>query len=175
MFASLPDAPAEILQRIILFAVSDSLVGPPRELAPFSLLCRTSYRALALHSPNLYASIFSQKFDSQIPAHHLGNSVVHVNARAELQKRFTVLKCFKQDRWEDLPLNEALWTVYLMLTSADSGQKNIKQLSWAGLPKFIDSYVRGALRADANKKWPVGDETMSLALAVYWLLSTRGE
>ncbi|TFK71192.1 hypothetical protein BDN72DRAFT_765393 [Pluteus cervinus] len=169
------NAPPEILQNIFFFAVSDTLVGPPKDLPNFHLICKASLSALTGDSDHdttpsvFYANLFAQKFDIRTPIRRLGRTEVTSNAREELRRRFIALRCFQRNQWDECPLTDALWIAYLMLRDSDSSQKNVKQILWAGVPNFIDNFVRRTLKGGG---WPVHDEAISLSLAIMWLLSS---
>ncbi|KAF8644031.1 hypothetical protein AX16_008747 [Volvariella volvacea WC 439] len=176
MSASLLDAPPEIIQKIVLYATDATPVGPPQELGRFIQTCQTSRRTLTVDSSDLYTKILSQKFDVSPIVRRLGQAVVRANAREELQRRFTALKCFRQGErgLHDPFLKEHLWVAYFMLLDTDSAQKNVKQLLWAKLPDFIDAFLLNKLRdgSDTNSSWPLNNEVNSLAVAIKWLLSS---
>jgi hypothetical protein len=52
--------------------------------------------------------------------------------------------------------------------------KNRYHLEQAGLPDFVDSFVRERLYQDAPDGWPADNEINSLALWLLWLSSSEG-
>jgi hypothetical protein len=72
-------------------------------------------------------------------------------------------------------LLEAFRTAYLMLLGDDG--KNFAQLTWAGLPILVQDYLRHRLCSGAqeNHGWPQENETNSLAVALFWLLTSSCE
>lgn len=175
MLASLFDAAPEAFRNIALLAVLSTPLGPPRELLSLSLLCHASHRILS--SAKLSADIFTQKFDVKWPLARLGTSTFQENSRLELQRRFSALKIFRRGHLNDPSLTEAFWIAYLMIEDSDTNQKNVKQLLWAGLLGFLDSFIRHRLYqgSDRNHGWPLPNEQNSLAVALFWLSSSQSQ
>jgi hypothetical protein len=172
MSASLLDAPPEILQKIVLFAGTDTPVGPPTELHCLLLTCKTSHRFLTLNSSDPYTQILEQKFDIEGPMGLLGNSLQE-SSNVELRRRFTALQCFKRGRVDDPFLQQAFWIAYLMMR--DDRGLNSRQLHWAGLPTLLEMCLPKYLQGSAqNNGWPLENELNSLAIALSWLLSSQG-
>lgn len=168
------DMPQEILQKIALYAIDDSPLGPPRELHSLLLTCKTFEKYLSpQNASELYFSVFGQQFDSLAPQYRLGHQVARENTALELSRRFSALQVSKKPSFDDDSLTEALWIAYLMVEDQDMSQKNIQQLVRAGFPAFLDSYLLDHLYDDGEKKgWPVMSEQNSLALALAWYLAS---
>jgi hypothetical protein len=175
MLACLFDARPEILQKIALFAVISTPLGPPRDLYSLSLVCHASFRILSLNSTELYTQILTDKFDVSMVMSRLGKSYVQSNAKVELRRRFRALDIFLKRKLDDPWLTEALWIAYFMLEDSYTSHKNIKQLLWAGLPAFLDSFLRKRLYegSSQNNGWPLPNVKNSLAVALLWLLSSE--
>jgi hypothetical protein len=175
MFASLFDAPPEILRRIALFVTLATPLGPPRELCNLSQLCRSAHRILSQDSAEFYACILTQKFDSRVVVQRLGKSTLQDSAKVELQRRFAALDIFRKGRLDDPFLTEAFWIAYIMLEESSPSMKNVKQLLWADLPAFLDSFFQKRLYegSTTNNGWPLPNVKNSLATALFWLLSSR--
>ncbi|KAF5329453.1 hypothetical protein D9619_009109 [Psilocybe cf. subviscida] len=207
MALSLLGLPSEVLQHIAFFTTLASLLGPPKELINCMLTCRTLYDVLAPKpGSELYHLIFAHKFDITAPQYRLGADIVREHAHEEMRRRFLAIQVFKSrvraqavqparlgngplhSGGSDSPsmdLMEALWIAYVMVEDADTSQKNVKQLLRAGLPAFLDRYLRerlyvaynsnseGAAASDDQKPWPVIDETTSLAIALAWTLASQ--
>jgi hypothetical protein len=171
------EIPQEILQKIALYAIDDSPLGPPRELHSLLLTCKTFKKYLSpQNASELYFSVFSQQFDSLAPQCRLGHQVVRENTALELSRRFSALQVSsKMPFFDDHSLTETLWIAFLMVEDQDTSQKNIQQLVRAGFPTFLDSYLLDHLYEDgtADKRgWPVMSEQNSLALALAWYLAS---
>lgn len=169
------DIPQEILQKIALYAIDDSPLGPPRELHSLLLTCKTFNKYLSpQNASELYFSVFSQQFDVLAPQCRLGHQAARENTALELSRRFSALRIFRNPLSDDHSLTEALWIAYLMVEDQDTSQKNIQQLIRAGFPAFLDSYLLDHLYDDENG-WPVMSEQNSLALALAWYLASDSE
>ena len=170
------EIPQEILQKIALYAIDDSPLGPPRELHSLLLTCKTFQKSLSpQNASELYSSIFGQQFDPLVPQCRLGHQLVRENTALELSRRFSAFRVSKKPFFEDHSLVEALWIAYLMVEDQDTSQKNIQQLVRAGFPEFLDSYLLDHLYDDGtpdNKGWPIMSEQNSLALALAWYLAS---
>lgn len=175
MPTSLLDAPPEILQRIALFAILSAPLGPPRDLYNLSQLCRKAHRILSGNCPEFYADILAQKFDAPAIIRRFGISAFQENAKIELQRRFAALDIFRKGRLDDPSLTEAFWIAYLMLEEdSTTSLKNVKQLRWANLPAFLDSFFQKRLYKGSvtNNGWPLPNVVNSLAIVLFWLLSS---
>lgn len=169
------EMPQEILQKIALYAIDDSPLGPPRELHSLLLTCKTFNKYLSPQiASELYFSVFDQQFDALAPQCRLGHQVARENTALELSRRFSALRISRTPFFDDHSLTEALWTAYLMVNDQDTSQKNIRQLVRAGFPTFLDSYLLDHLYDDQNG-WPVMSEQNSLALALAWYLASDSE
>jgi len=176
MAVSIFDIPHELFQKITLLATSGSPIGPPKELYNCLLTCRTFWERLSPpYAGELYYIIFSQKFDVHGPCFRLSHTVVRENVALEMRRRFSAIQIFKKRALNDPGLTEALWIAYLMVEDSDTSQKNIKQLLSAGVPAFLDIFLRsyfldGAASIDG---WPVLNEASSLAIALYWTIASQ--
>ena len=169
------EIPQEILQKIALYAIEDSPLGPPRELHSLLLTCKTFNKYLSPQSASeLYSSVFGQQFDSLAPQSRLGHQVARENTALELSRRFSALRILEKSSFDDQSLTEALWIAYLMVEDQDMSRKNIQQLVRAGFPAFLDSYLLDHLY-DHENGWPVMSEQNSLALALAWYLASDSE
>jgi len=177
MLACLFDAPPEVLQRIALFTVLATPLGPPRELYTLFQLCRKSHRIFCGNSSEFYADILTQKFDTVAVVRRLGVSTFRDNAKIELQRRFVALDIFRKGRLDDPLLTEAFWIAYLMVEDSTTSLKNVKQLLWADLPAFLNSFLRTRLYEGSvrNNGWPLSDVKNSLAIALFWHFSSQCE
>ena len=169
------EIPQEILQKIALYAIDDSPLGPPKDLHSLLLTCKTFNKYLSpQNASELYCSVFGQQFDALAPQCRLGHQVARENTALELSRRFSALRIFQKPFFDDSSLTEALWIAYLMVMDQDTSQKNIQQLVRAGFPALLDSYLLDHLYEDEND-WPVMSEQNSLALTLAWHLASDSE
>lgn len=172
--------PRETLEEILLISLNEDTLGPPLLLHTLFLTCREFYHTLAseIH-PTFYAKVFAQKFDLAAPHNRLSiRELLPGHLKDELQIHCNALRCFRNalaaDSYDDMDLPQAFRTAYLMLL-ADDG-KNIAQLRWAGLPQLVLGYLQHRLIPTGNENdgWPVENEANSLAVALFWLLTSSG-
>ncbi|KAF9054106.1 hypothetical protein BJ165DRAFT_1522674 [Panaeolus papilionaceus] len=178
MVISLIDIPQELLQKIVLSATLSTLLGPPKDLRSLMMTCRAFRDLLSPHnSSEIYNLIFAYKFDALAPVYRLGQTTVRENSALEMRRRFSALQTFKAKGriLDDSSLTEAFWVAYLMVEDSDASQKNVKQLLHAGLPGFLDVYLRDHLHegAEANDGWPMMSVKSSLAIALSWALTSQ--
>ncbi|PPQ95781.1 hypothetical protein CVT26_015921 [Gymnopilus dilepis] len=176
MAISFLDVPSEVLRKIALFAVLASPLGAPKELRSLLLTCRAmSHHLSPPNAVRLYFVIFASKFDARGPLYRLGVDVVREHAALEMRRRFSAIQIFKRRQLDDPALTEALWIAYLMVEDSDTSQKNVKQLLSAGVPTFLDRYLRFNLKDGPtdSKGWPVLTEQLSLAIALSWTLASQ--
>jgi len=178
MPASILDLPSEILQNVVRFSVSFFPLGPPTELYSLLLTCRTLNQILSKKTAlDLYRFIFCLKFDYRAPLSRVGQDDFLGHSAYELKRRFSALAIFQQRNVYHPQLTEALWTAYLMTEESDTRQTNVKQLLRAGLPAFLNSYLRYCLYEDSQDVggWPLLSERNSLALAICWSLTSQSK
>jgi hypothetical protein len=166
--------PQEILQKIALYTIDGSPLGPPAELHSLLLTCKTFNNHLSpQNAGELYYSVFDQQFDALGPRYRLGRTVARENIALELSRRFSALQISKMASFDGHSLTEALWIAYFMVEDQDTGQKNIQQLVRAGFPAFLDSYLLNHLYdGSAETNWPTMSEQTSLALVIAWNLAS---
>lgn len=168
----------ETLEEILLVALEQSPLGPPTLLHTLFLTCRQLYHTLLYNvHPTFYAQIFARRFDFVDPHRHLKiRELLPKHLSDELRVHCMALQCFrkvaKEDSYDDPRLPEAFRTAYLMLLG-DKG-KNFAQLSWAGLPDLILTFLRRRLypHASVNNGWPEENEGNCLAVAIFWLMTS---
>jgi hypothetical protein len=115
----------------------------------------------------------SRKFDQAAPVRRLGQ-LSKEQVRLEFRQRVTALRCFRRGDAYDPQLPDALWRAYLMVLE-DEG-RNSAQLRGAGLLPLLQSYIRHRLRNPAkNDGWPLEDETNTLVVVLFFLLSSQGK
>ncbi|KAJ7607344.1 hypothetical protein FB45DRAFT_1040314 [Roridomyces roridus] len=102
---SLLSASPEVLRTIVLHALDDRPCGPPHEWYGLVLSCRTLQRQL--DTPAIHALLFTAAFHVPTSA----RPTLSAHAKAELTRRFTVLKFLKRGAscLEEAGLTDALW------------------------------------------------------------------
>ncbi|KAG2151014.1 uncharacterized protein EDB93DRAFT_316413 [Suillus bovinus] len=177
--------PQEVMENIAFFAATTTDVGPPSDLLPLLLSCRSIYRALSLDANlHLCARIFEYKFDLNAAVRRLGQQIATPDVLSkELRKRFVYLKrirartdsrIYVQNMSHSPMMSELLWMAYLMMLENDG--KNVKQLrEYAGMEQWLMDYWfddQGASLASktlVEDEWPLENEHNSLAMWLFWL------
>lgn len=116
------------------------------------------------------------KFDISSPRRHLSQARLSPqNIEQEAKRRYSALQVVQRgDIWNP-GLAEAFATVYVMLLEDD--ERNWEQVVWAGLPTFLHIFMRERLLegASENHGWPLESEGNTLAIALFWLISSQSE
>lgn len=177
--------PQEVMENIAFFAATTTDVGPPSDLLPLLLCCRSTYHALSLDThPHLCARIFRYKFDLSAAVRRLGQQIATPEVLSkELRKRFVYLRRIRTrtdsqlctpDTSNSPMIGELLWLAYLMMLENDG--KNDKQLrEYAGMEQWLMEYWfddKGASLASktlSEDQWPLDNEHNSLAMWLFWL------
>jgi hypothetical protein len=173
MFGASLFAAPHVLQEIVVAAVRDSPPGPPTELHAMLLVCRAFHEILSFTScSHLYARIFNLKFDQRALLRRLGH-LDQDEVNVELRRRFTALHCFRLGDIHAPCMLDALLVAYFMVLEDDG--RNIALLRWARLMPFLGLFFRSRLfeGAEQNHGWPLQNETNSLAVALFWLMSSH--
>jgi hypothetical protein len=182
--------PQEVMENIAFFAATTTDVGPPSDLLPLLLCCRSTYHALSLDThPHLCARIFKYKFDLSAAVRRLGQQIATPEVLSkELRKRFVYLRRIRTrtdsqlctpDTSNSPMIGELLWLAYLMMLENDG--KNDKQLrEYAGMEQWLMEYWfddKGASLASktlSEDQWPLDNEHNSLAMWLFWLFLKPG-
>lgn len=177
---SLNNLPTEILEEIILDAVTESLIGPPREIVSILTACRTLYSKLSPHTcPRLYARIFMLKFDppnSTWASGRVGDSKgapLSPHLTHELLARFTALRLFSTGDLDNPRLPDALMTAFVMILENTS--RNAAQLRHAKLSLLLGRFLREKIGAGSHSRhdWPAQNPSNSAALFLFWALTSE--
>jgi hypothetical protein len=117
---------------------------------------------------------FASKFDQAAPIRRLGR-LSREQVRFELRQRVTALQCFRRGNIHDGQLPDALLRAYLMVLEDDA--KNSAQLLDAGLLPLLQSYILQKLTegSEGNNGWPHANENNTLAVILFFLLSSEGK
>ena len=175
MPATLFSAPPELIHEISLLAVQDTPCITPITFRPLHLTCRMSHTALSVNVGAVYSILFLEKFDVSSPRRHLMPDRLEVqNMEDEVKQRYIALQIIRKREIWNPNLAEAFATLYVMLLEDDG--RSWKQVLWAGLPTFIPMFMRERLLEGAsdNHGWPLENELNTLAIALFWLISSRG-
>jgi hypothetical protein len=174
--SSLEGCPTEVLERVALALVDDTLLGPPTNLAQLLRTSTSIYSKISLNSnPSLYSSIFAIKFDDLSVTRRLGEHVYAWDRANELVKRFMALKRFRHIPCREFSATptarEDLWVAYLMFIEHD--QNNYGQLvHYAGINRFATEYIKpgGPFHdgTELNNGWKVDNEVNALVSWLFW-------
>ncbi|KAH0837755.1 hypothetical protein J3R83DRAFT_5931 [Lanmaoa asiatica] len=163
--------PLELLEKIVL-DLRDDPTSPPSPFLPLLLTSKHFYTSLSFKSNNhLYARMFRICFDESAPARRLGD----LNAAGlciQLRANYDALKCIRRRDIRADNIVQTFWTCFSMMMENDG--KNRCQLDAAGLPDFVDSFVRERLYENSLDGWPAENEINSLAIWLLWLTTTEG-
>ncbi|KAG8219229.1 hypothetical protein J3R82DRAFT_65 [Butyriboletus roseoflavus] len=155
--------PVEILEKIVL--------DTPSAVLPLLLTSKHFYLSLGYRYNNhLYARIFRLSFDHSAPARRLGD----INApglSVQLRANYDALKCIRRANIRAHNVLQTFWTSFSMLMENDG--KNRCQLDAAGLPDFVDRFVRERLYENCVDGWPAENEINALAVWLLWLTTTE--
>ena len=171
MAAPILRLPLELLEKIVLEIHGDP-TSPPSALLPLLLASKHFYDALSFRSnKHLYACMFRLSFDESAPTRRLG----HLDASAlchQLRANYSALRSIRRRDTHADNILVTFWTCFSMLLENDG--KNRCQLDAAGLPDFIDAFVRERLYDNSIDGWPAENEINSIALWLLWLTTTEG-
>lgn len=119
--------------------------------------------------------LFLDKFDISSPGRHLRQDRLNFqNMEQEVKRRYVALQIIRRrDIWNP-NLAEVFATIYIMLLEDDG--RNWEQVLLAGLPTLLPTFMRERLLEGAsdNHRWPLENELNTLAIALFWLISSRG-
>ncbi|KAF8549840.1 hypothetical protein OG21DRAFT_1488240 [Imleria badia] len=164
--------PPESKHKTALFAIQDIACIT---LTAFHPTCHMSHAPPSPDAiPPLYPMLFLDTFDISSPRRHLlQDRLKFQNMEEEGKQRYIALQIIRRrDIWNP-KLAEAFATIYVMLLEDDG--RNWEQVLWADLPTFIPIFMRERLLEGAsdNHGWPLENELNTLAVALFWLISSR--
>ncbi|KAG2144703.1 uncharacterized protein EDB93DRAFT_531217 [Suillus bovinus] len=162
--------PEEIFENIVLELVSiDGLI------LPLLQTCKQINHILAFSkNTHLYSRIFRYRFNSSASVRRLGTRTHHSRHLAhQLVWYSNALKCIRRADVYDKGVLDAFWASFALLSENDG--KNRHLLEAAGLPDFVDEFVRKRLYEDSvnTNGWPSESPINSLALWLLWFTSTE--
>ena len=175
--------PSEVLEKVVLAIVDDSLLGPPTDLPSLLRVSKALYYKISMKNhPSLYSKIFVRKFDDRPAVRRLGETCKYARNRTkELVKRFLALKRFKFmpcRLFSAAPTaRDDIWLAYLMFLEND--QRNYQQLvHYAHVDKFASSFVKqgGPFHdgMDRNAGWKVDNQVNALVAWLFWFTDKGG-
>jgi len=138
------------------------------------LTCRRFHQLLQpSNNPRLYRHIFYRKFNGAALAHCFPHSTVNDASRffPELRTCFRALHCIRSGDIHHPDLQDALLTAYIMVLEHDS--LNYQHLLDVSLPVLLDRYINKRLHRSHNI-WPVEDTCNTLAIALFWHMTSQG-
>lgn len=167
---SLSTLPLEILEHIAALVTQDASIAA---LLPLQLTCRHFYNALGIHSnAHLFADLFADRFDVSAATRRLGPLAVKSSALAfQLVEYCNAVRAIRTGDVHAPGILDTFWTAFVMLIEDDS--KNRRTLNDAGLPDFVDRFVRERLYENHICNWPVENAVNSLALWLLWLTTSQ--
>jgi len=168
--------PPEVIDEIAPLAFQDTPCITPITFHPLHLTCRMSHATLSSDAgAPFYSMPFSDRFDVSSPRRRLlQDGLGYQGMEEEVKQRYIALQIIRRkDIWNP-NLAEAFATIYIMLLEDDG--RNWEQVLWAGLPAFIPIFMRERLLEGASDShgWPLENELNTLAIALFWLISSRG-
>lgn len=168
--------PPEVIDEIAPLAIQDTPCITPITFHPLHPTSRMSHATLSADAgASFYSMPFSDRFDASSPRRRLlQDRLGDQGMEEEVKQRYVALQIIRRrDIWNP-NLAEAFATIYIMLLEDDG--RNWEQVLWAGLPAFIPIFMRERLLEGAsdNHGWPLESELNTLAIALFWLTSSRG-
>ncbi|KAI9449022.1 hypothetical protein BJY52DRAFT_1228029 [Lactarius psammicola] len=161
----------DTLEDIVVHSLDfDSPTSPPRTLLPLMLTCRLFHDVLRLrNNARLYRRIFARKFDYAAFARRSPLSWPFP-LFPELKRRFQALRCIKQGDIHHPALQDAFLIAYIMVLEDDT--LNHRYLQDAGLPAILYKYITGRLQP-SHTVWPIEDACNTLAVALFWHMTSQ--
>jgi hypothetical protein len=165
--SSLCNLPAEVFENIVI-SIDASIL-------PLLQSCKQINNILAFQkNSHLYSRIFRHRFDSTASARRLGARTHHSRHLAhQLAWYSSALKCIRRADVYDNGVLDAFWAAFALMSENDG--KNRLHLEEAGLPHFVDEFVRKRLYEDSinTNGWPNESPINCLALWLLWFTSTE--
>ncbi|KAF9037364.1 hypothetical protein BDZ89DRAFT_982639 [Hymenopellis radicata] len=191
--STLASVPQEIVEHVAYLVATDTIVGPPIDLISLVSTSRHFYSGLSItKNLNLYANIFTFKFDTGVATRRLGvDKLTQSVLTEELQRRFILLKrirartessleqCDPRKPEDRTRLRETLFGAYLLMLENEG--KNELHLRAYGIDDWLNEYwfreqgsslATSALKAD---RWPDQNEEHALAMWLFWFLFKPGD
>lgn len=168
--SSLLTLPLELVERVAIHLTDADGI---RALLPLLLTCKHLYNTLGTRSNHhIFASHFASHYDLSSVSRRLGPQAANSHAYASQLLRYSY--AISRIRSGDIHADDILdtfWTSFLMFMEDDG--KNRASLEAAGLPDFVDRFVRERLYDGHRNGWPADNAVNSLALWLLWLTTTE--
>jgi len=178
--------PPELLQHTALLLCADEPLAAPWPVRTL-LLVAHPLRA-ALDTNEFWAALYEQRFDSRAIQRrcfdpNAGDRADQLRLYCRLLRAIRiavarndrpVLRVPGEDGEEDCSTEALLFSAYLMMLENDG--KNYAQLAAAGLPLFLDRFLRERLTdgQETNQGWPLDNGINGTALMLSWMFTTKG-
>ncbi|KAF8837626.1 hypothetical protein BDN67DRAFT_1013741 [Paxillus ammoniavirescens] len=165
--------PLEILEKVAIELDDDPASSLSSTTLPLLLTCKRFYELLGFKTNNhLYAQFFRARFDGSAAVRRLGELASHDPGRSfQLRSYCNALRRVRTGDIHATDIVRTFWTCFSMMMEDDG--KNRCQLEWAGLPDFVDKFVRERLHENSENGWPAESEVNSLAMWLLWFTSTE--
>ncbi|KAK0205932.1 hypothetical protein DFS33DRAFT_1257033 [Desarmillaria ectypa] len=172
--------PAELIEETALYVACSTLEGRPNSIRSFRLTCK-AINDVFVHSNAIHRSIFKRKFSHSAVARR-SFEPTSKEYRQLLQLYDDSLQFIEERRGLDakdpvdadhMSTEEVLWVLTFMCLDDDGA--NTLQLNAVGAYEWIHELVTKRLYdgASDNGGWPLDNCKNSLALWVFWSLSTK--
>ncbi|KAK0237723.1 hypothetical protein EDD85DRAFT_1004540 [Armillaria nabsnona] len=172
--------PTELIEETAFYVACSTLEGRPNSIRSFRLTCKAINNVFC-HSNAIYRTIFKQKFSHSAVARR-SFEPTSKEYRQLLQLYDDSLQFIEEKRGFDgkepvdadhMSTEEVLWVLTFMCLDDDGA--NTLQLNAVGAYEWIHEVVIRRLYdgADDNGGWPLDNCKNSLALWVFWSLSTK--
>ncbi|TFY66405.1 hypothetical protein EVG20_g4681 [Dentipellis fragilis] len=160
--------PREILEQIVRETALDDPVGIPSDVLSILLSCKAINNALSFATnKDLYARIFKGMFDIDAARRRFGHRALHSrNLASQFRQQCLTLKRIRSQDIYSPHVLEDFWIAFIMVMENDG--KNREQLDWAGLPSFVNAFIRARLWEQTVNGWPVDSPVNTLALWLLW-------
>ncbi|KAJ8588677.1 hypothetical protein M405DRAFT_819370 [Rhizopogon salebrosus TDB-379] len=166
--------PNEILEHIAFELLEQDPTSSTTLIVPLLQTCSHIKDILSFHNnSHLYSRLFRSAFDDNASARRLGARTHDTPHLAhQLTSYSSALACIRCGDIYDEGVISAFWACFALLTENDG--KNRPHLEAAGLPDFVDKFVRKRLYEDASSTngWPQESPINCLALWLLWYTST---
>ncbi|KAI6030999.1 hypothetical protein EDC04DRAFT_2605262 [Pisolithus marmoratus] len=162
--------PFELIERVAVHLTDADGI---QALLPLLLTCRDLYRILGVHTNHhIFASHFASHYDLSSASRRLGPQAAKTRSYASQLLRYShALARIRSGNIHAGDIVHTFWTSFLMLVEDDG--KNRASLEAAGLPDFVDRFVREHLYDGHRNGWPADTAVNSLALWLLWLTTTE--
>jgi hypothetical protein len=174
--SSLCTLPNEVLEHIAFQLLVDDRTSSNAGIVPLLQTCKHFNTLLAFrNNSHLYSRLFQSWFDDAASARRLGTRAYQAPHLAhQLRWYSSALACIRRGNIYDKHVLTAFWACFVLLTENDA--KNRLHLDAAGLPDFVDEFVRNRLYEDclATNGWPQESPINCLALWLLWYTSIEG-